>query len=117
MTNKIIVAIVAALVVVAVPTLPAAEVWDKPYDRQSYIAFVAMLLTFNRHCTSLPDLAKNQVDGMAGSLDRSDELELAVAIMNASVDLHQTSTLKWCEAKKPLINEFVEGPATGSVKP
>ena len=39
------VAIVAALVLVAVPTLPAAEVWDKPYDRQSYIAFVAMLLT------------------------------------------------------------------------
>jgi hypothetical protein len=54
---------------------------------------------------------------MAASLDRSDELELAVAIMNAGVDLHQTGTLKWCDAKKPLIKEFVEGPATGSVKP
>ena len=30
---------------VAVPTLPAADVWDKHYDRQSYIAFVAMLFT------------------------------------------------------------------------
>ena len=69
MTNKIIVAIVAALVVVAVPTLPAAEAWDKPYDRQSYIAFVAMLLTYNQHCASLPDHTKNQVDGMAATLD------------------------------------------------
>jgi hypothetical protein len=117
MSNEIIVAIVAALAVVAVPTLPAAEVWDKPYDRQSYIAFVAMLLTYDQHCTSLPDHIKNQIDAMAALLDRSDELELAVATMNARVDLHRTSTLKWCEAKKPLINEFVEGPATGSVKP
>ena len=117
MINKVVVAIVAALVVVAVPTLPAAEVWDKPYDRQSYIAFVAMLLTYNHHCASLPDHTKNQVDGMAATLDRSDQSELAVATMNAGVDLHQTGTLKWCEAKKPLINEFVEGPATGSVKP
>jgi len=78
MTNMITVAIIAALVVVAVPTLPAAEVWDKRYDRQSYIAFVAMLLTYDQHCKNLPDHAKNQVDGMAGSLDRSDQLELAV---------------------------------------
>ena len=117
MTNKAIVAIVAALVVVAVPTLPAAEVWDKPYDRQSYIAFVAMLLTYDRHCNGLPDHTKNQIDGMAASLDRSDQLDLAVAIMNAGVDLHQTGSLKWCEAKKPSVNEFREGPATGSVKP
>ena len=55
---------------------------------------------------------------MAATLDRSDQSELAVAIMNAGVrSAHQTGTLKWCEAKKPLINEFVEGPATGSVKP
>jgi hypothetical protein len=63
MINKVVVAIVAALVVVAVPTLPAAEVWDKPYDRQSYIAFVAMLLTYNHHCASLRDHTKIRVTG------------------------------------------------------
>jgi hypothetical protein len=116
MTNNIV-AIVAALIVVAVSTLSAAEVWDQRYDRPSYIAFVAMLLTYDKYCTHLPEYAKNQVDGMAALLDRSDQLELAVAIMNAGVDLHQTGTLKWCEAKRPLVHEFVEGPETGSVKP
>jgi hypothetical protein len=72
-----------------------------------------MLLTYNQHCTILPDHTKNQVDGMAATLDQS---ELAVAIMNAGVDLHHTGDLEWCEAKRPLVNEFVEGPETGSVK-
>jgi hypothetical protein len=44
---------------------------------------------------------KSQVDGMPASRGRSDQLELAVAIMNAGVDLHQAGTLKWCEAKRP----------------
>jgi hypothetical protein len=50
---------------------------------------------------------------MAATLDGSDQSGLAVAIMNAGVDLHQTRALKWCEAKRRLVNEFVEGPETG----